>query len=76
MNEIIIGALARAKSLYPVQICCFAFLSNHFHLILWVDDARGDEVPGTSSGRAGLEPSGNPVPVLPLHPRSNPGRLP
>ena len=41
MNEIILGALARAKSLYLVQICCFAFLSNHFHLILWVDDARG-----------------------------------
>jgi hypothetical protein len=30
LNEIIIGALARAKSLYPVRICAFAFASNHF----------------------------------------------
>jgi hypothetical protein len=40
LNEIIIGALARAKSLYPVRICAFAFASNHFHLILEVQDAR------------------------------------
>jgi REP element-mobilizing transposase RayT len=40
LNGIILGALARAKSLYPVRICAFAFLSNHFHLILEADDAR------------------------------------
>jgi REP element-mobilizing transposase RayT len=40
LNPIILGALARAKSLYPVRICAFAFLSNHFHLTLEVDDAR------------------------------------
>jgi REP element-mobilizing transposase RayT len=40
LNPVILGALARAKSLYPVRICAFAFLSNHFHLILEVDDAR------------------------------------
>jgi REP element-mobilizing transposase RayT len=40
LNEIILGALARAKSLYPVRICAFAFASNHFHLILEVPDAR------------------------------------
>ena len=40
LNPIILGALARAKSLYPVRICAFAFLSNHFHMLLEVDDAR------------------------------------
>jgi REP element-mobilizing transposase RayT len=40
LNEIIVGALARAKSRYPVRICAFAFLSNHFHLLLDVDDAE------------------------------------
>jgi REP element-mobilizing transposase RayT len=40
LNPVILGALARAKSLYPVRICAFAFLSNHFHLIVEVDDAR------------------------------------
>ena len=40
LNPIILGALARAKSLYPVRICAFAFLSNHFHVLLEVDDAR------------------------------------
>ncbi len=40
LNEIIIGALARAKSRYAVRICFFAFVSNHFHLLLEVDDAQ------------------------------------
>jgi REP element-mobilizing transposase RayT len=40
LNAIILGALARAKSLYPVRICAFAFVSNHFHLTLEVDDAQ------------------------------------
>jgi REP element-mobilizing transposase RayT len=40
LNEIIIGGLARSKRMYGVRICCFAFVSNHFHLLLEVDDAR------------------------------------
>jgi hypothetical protein len=39
LNEIIIGALARAKRRYGVRVCCFAFVSNHFHLLLEVDSA-------------------------------------
>lgn len=40
-NEIIVGCLARARQLYPeVKICAVVFLSNHFHLLLWVPDAR------------------------------------
>jgi len=40
LNEIIIGALARAKRLYGVRIICYSFVSNHFHLLLEVDDAQ------------------------------------
>jgi putative transposase len=40
LNEIIVGTLARAKSRYPVRVCAFAFLSNHFHLLLEVGDAQ------------------------------------
>jgi putative transposase len=39
LNEIIIGALARAKRRYGVRLCCFSFVSNHFHLLLEVDSA-------------------------------------
>jgi putative transposase len=39
LNEIIIGALARAKRRYGVRVCCFSFVSNHFHLLLEVDNA-------------------------------------
>jgi REP element-mobilizing transposase RayT len=39
LNEIIVGVLARAKELYPIRICAFAFLSNHFHLLLRVESA-------------------------------------
>lgn len=38
MNEIILGNLARAQRLYPVQIVAFVFERNHFHLILIVKD--------------------------------------
>jgi REP element-mobilizing transposase RayT len=34
------GALARSKRLYGVRIICFSFVSNHFHLLLEVDNAR------------------------------------
>jgi REP element-mobilizing transposase RayT len=40
LNEIILGALARAKRRYGVRVCFFAFVSNHFHLLLEVDDAQ------------------------------------
>ncbi len=39
LNQLIVGALARAQELYPVQIHGFVFLSNHFHLLISVTDA-------------------------------------
>jgi REP element-mobilizing transposase RayT len=39
VREIVIGVLARAKRLYPVQLIAFSFVSNHFHLLLQVEDA-------------------------------------
>ncbi|MGZ7244461.1 transposase, partial [Streptococcus pyogenes] len=32
--------LARAQRMYPVGICAFSFVSNHYHLLLRVDDAQ------------------------------------
>ena len=40
LNEIIVGVLGRAQKKYPIRCCFFSFLSNHFHLLLDVDDAR------------------------------------
>ena len=40
LNEIILGVLGRAQRLYPVDICAYVFLSNHFHLLLKVHDAQ------------------------------------
>jgi hypothetical protein len=40
LNEIVIGALARAKRRYGVRVCFFVCVSNHLHLLLDVDDAR------------------------------------
>jgi len=41
VNEIIVGTLARAREDSPgVEVVAAAFLSNHFHLLLWVPDAR------------------------------------
>lgn len=40
-NEIIVGCLARARQAHPdVKLFAAVFLSNHFHLLLWVPDAR------------------------------------
>lgn len=39
-RTIILGILARAQRLYPVEIHGFAFLSNHYHLLLTVPDAE------------------------------------
>jgi hypothetical protein len=40
LNRIIIGALARASRRYKVGAVAFSFLSNHYHLLLRVDDAE------------------------------------
>jgi hypothetical protein len=37
-REIVIGALARAQSLYPVKIHALACLSNHLHMLLSPED--------------------------------------
>lgn len=39
-NEVIVGVLARAARLYPVDVHAFAFLSNHYHLLLTVPNAQ------------------------------------
>ncbi|HEY4564975.1 MAG TPA: hypothetical protein VIJ36_18470, partial [Thermoanaerobaculia bacterium] len=42
MNQIIIGTLARAKQRHDkVRVCFFVGLSNHMHILVWVEDARG-----------------------------------
>ena len=40
LNRIIMGALARASHRYDVGVVAMAFLSNHYHVLLWADDAR------------------------------------
>jgi REP element-mobilizing transposase RayT len=35
-----IGVLGRAQRLYPVRVHAFAFLSNHYHLLLTVESAE------------------------------------
>jgi hypothetical protein len=40
LNDIIAGTLGRAQRLYPVDIVAFVPASNHYHLILWVKDAK------------------------------------
>ena len=40
LNEIIIGVLARAKRRYDVEISAFCCLSNHFHILVRVDDSQ------------------------------------
>ncbi len=39
-REIALGVLARAARLYPVEVHAFAFLSNHYHLLLSVESAH------------------------------------
>jgi len=39
VRETVLGVLARAKRLYPVKLICFVFASNHYHLVLEVEDA-------------------------------------
>ncbi len=40
LREITLGVLGRAARLYPVEVHAFAFLSNHYHLLLSVPDAQ------------------------------------
>jgi hypothetical protein len=40
LNEILIGALARAKRRHAVRVCFFVCVSNHLHLLLWTEDVR------------------------------------
>jgi hypothetical protein len=40
LRDLTLGVLARATRLYPVEIHAFAFLSNHFHLLVTVPDAQ------------------------------------
>jgi hypothetical protein len=39
VNEIILGVLGRAQRLYGVACYSVVFLSNHWHALLWVEDA-------------------------------------
>lgn len=40
LRDLTLGVLARAARLYPVEVHAFAFLSNHFHLLVTVRDAQ------------------------------------
>ena len=40
LNDIVLGVLAQAQRLYPVQISAFFVASNHYHLLAWVPDAK------------------------------------
>jgi REP element-mobilizing transposase RayT len=40
LNDIIVGVVARAKRRYGVEIAAFCCLSNHFHLLVWVQDSQ------------------------------------
>jgi REP element-mobilizing transposase RayT len=39
LNDILLGVLGRAQRLYEVEIVGYSFLSNHYHLLVWVDRA-------------------------------------
>ena len=39
LNKIIVGILARARERFPVRLHGAVFLSNHYHLLLWAQDA-------------------------------------
>jgi hypothetical protein len=40
VNSIVLGVLGRAQERYPLEIVSFSFLSSHYHLLVWVQDAR------------------------------------
>jgi hypothetical protein len=43
LNAAILAILGRALSLFPVELHAFAFLSNHWHALLTVADARASK---------------------------------
>ena len=40
LNRLIVGALAKAKKRYPIQLHAFVFLSNHFHILATFKNAK------------------------------------
>jgi REP element-mobilizing transposase RayT len=40
LNSIVLGVLGRAQERYPLEIVSVSFLSSHYHLLIWVRDAR------------------------------------
>ena len=44
INFCIWGILARAQSIHKVRICHFVFMSNHFHLLMVIEDPQA--IPG------------------------------
>jgi len=40
LNEIVLGILGLAQLMYGIQIHLFVFMSNHYHLILTIPDAK------------------------------------
>ncbi len=40
LNEIIGGVLGRSQRLYPLRLMSYVFLSNHYHLLVWVKDVH------------------------------------
>jgi REP element-mobilizing transposase RayT len=40
LNDIAAGILGRAQRLYPVDIVAFSLMSNHYHVVVEVEDAR------------------------------------
>ncbi|HEY0510499.1 MAG TPA: transposase, partial [Thermoanaerobaculia bacterium] len=40
LNDIAAGILGRAQRLYPVDLVAFSPLSNHYHMIVWAEDAQ------------------------------------
>ncbi len=40
VNDIVVGALARAQRKYGMKVCYCVYLSNHAHLLLWPDDGK------------------------------------
>jgi putative transposase len=39
-DEIVVGVLGRAQRLYKIRCCGYMFASNHYHILLDVDDSR------------------------------------
>jgi hypothetical protein len=40
LNDIVVGILGRAQRLYGVAVIAAVVLSTHYHLLVWVDDAK------------------------------------